>query len=233
MKKKILEFIKKYAKWIIIFICFVLTMEMVIDVFGHEIMKRDIIGYGLISKYLIRDEITPIAKIITELSGVTVILILTLLCMIFIKNKKVAMTVPINLFIVVTLNVILKNIVQRPRPTELRLITETGYSFPSGHSMVSMAFYGYFIFLIYELVKSKKIKITLITIISILIPLIGTSRIYLGVHYTSDVMAGFLISIAYLLIYTSAVKKYVLDDVKSSEKDKDEEKEKGNLKNDE
>ena len=44
------------------------------------------------------------------------------------------------------LNILLKNIVQRPRPTDYRLIEEAGYSFPSGHSMISMAFYGFIIF---------------------------------------------------------------------------------------
>ena len=62
----------------------------------------------------------------------------------------------INLLISTVLNIILKNVVQRPRPNEFRLITETGYSFPSGHSMVSMAFYGFLIYLIYKLVKIVK-----------------------------------------------------------------------------
>ena len=94
---------------------------------------------------------------------------------------------------------------QRPRPTEFRIIEETGYSFPSGHSMISMAFYGYLIYLIYKYVENKNVKWILISLLSILICLIGISRIYLGVHYTSDVLGGFLISISYLVIYISAV----------------------------
>ena len=101
----------------------------------------------------------------------------------------------------------LKNIVQRPRPLEYRIIDETGYSFPSGHSMVSAAYYGFIIYLIYKMVENKKIKWTLITILSLLVISIGISRIYLGVHYTSDVIAGFLISISFLVIYTSIVSK--------------------------
>ena len=107
------------------------------------------------------------------------------------------------------LNLLLKNIVQRPRPNEFRLIDETGYSFPSGHSMVSMAFYGFLIYLIYKFVKSKRLKWILIIILSALIITIGISRIYLGVHYTSDVLAGFTISVSYLVIYTSIVKKFI------------------------
>lgn len=67
--------------------------------------------------------------------------------------------------------------------------------------MVSMAFYGLIIYLIYKYLKNKYLKIFLIILLSILIVMIGISRIYLGVHYTSDVIAGFLFSISYLIIY--------------------------------
>ena len=115
-----------------------------------------------------------------------------------------------NLVIITGLNQILKHILQRPRPTEFRIIEETGYSFPSGHSMVSMAFYGYLVYLIYKYVKNKYIKWISITLLSILICSIGVSRIYLGVHYTSDVLSGFLISISYLVIYISLINKFLL-----------------------
>ena len=124
-----------------------------------------------------------------------------------IKNKKIGLSIFMNLVTITGLNQILKHILQRPRPTEFRIIEETGYSFPSGHSMVSAAYYGFIIYLIYKMVENKKIKWTLITILSLLVISIGISRIYLGVHYTSDVIAGFLISISFLVIYTSIVSK--------------------------
>ena len=77
--------------------------------------------------------------------------------------------------------------------------------------MVSMAFYGYLIYLIYKYVKNKYIKWGLITLLSILIVSIGTSRIYLGVHYTSDVLGGFLIAVSYLIIYISGVNKFLIE----------------------
>ena len=126
-----------------------------------------------------------------------------------IKNKKIGTSIIINLGTITILNVLLKGILQRPRPIEYRIINESGYSFPSGHSMVSMAFYGYLIYLIYKYIKNKYLKYTLITILSALIIIIGTSRIYLGVHYTSDVIAGFLISISYLVVYTSLTKRFI------------------------
>ncbi len=82
--------------------------------------------------------------------------------------------------VVTILNQLLKRLLQRPRPTEFRIIEENGYSFPSGHSMVSMAFYGYLIYLIYRFVKNKYLKWISIVLLSLLICLIGISRIYLG-----------------------------------------------------
>ena len=207
---KVKEIGIKNLKWIMLFILLLMIIAIVEDVFDKEIMKLDIMGYSLISS-IIDESVTPIAIIITNLGGAIVICILTLISFILIKNKKISFCILLNLIISTFLNLFLKNIIQRPRPDELRLIVETGYSFPSGHSMVGMAFYGFLIYLVYKYLKNKKLKVILISFFSVLIILIGLSRIYLGVHYTSDVIAGFLISICYLIIFTSLVKKYIIE----------------------
>lgn len=213
MKEKIKEYIIKNLKWIILFICLVGFLDLAEDVFNKEIMKGDIIGYKIISTFLISDFMTPIAKVITNLGSAVFLIALTIILIIVIKNKKIGLSIFLNLSFVTILNQLLKRILQRPRPNEFRIIEETGYSFPSGHSMVSMAFYGYLIYLIYKYVKNKYIKWGLITLLSILIVSIGTSRIYLGVHYTSDVLGGFLISLSYLIVYTLIVNRYLLEDI--------------------
>lgn len=211
IKEKIKEFMTKNLKWIILFICLIGFLALAEDVFNKEIMNGDIIGYKMISTFLISDFATPIAKFITNFGGAIFIIALTALLVIAIKNKKMGLSIFTNLVIITVLNQSLKRILQRPRPTEYRIIQETGYSFPSGHSMISMAFYGYLIYLIYRYVKNKYIKWISISLLSILICLIGISRIYLGVHYTSDVLGGFLISISYLVIYISAVNKFLIE----------------------
>ena len=203
------KLIKKNLKWLILLVCLVGFFKLAEDVFSKEILQADIVGYDLISSFLISDFATPIAKLITNFGGALVLIGTTIVLVISIKNRRIGLSIIANLGIITGLNLLLKQIVQRPRPTEYRIVNETGYSFPSGHSMVSMAFYGFLIYLIYKYVKNQYLKIGLITFLSILIISIGISRIYLGVHYTSDVMAGFCISVSYLVLYVSSVSNWI------------------------
>lgn len=180
------------------------------ELFFKEIMKIDVIGYQLVSNHLISDLATPVAKFITIFGSALFLVALTAILFVCIKNKKIGCCIVLNLGTIGILNFVLKNIVQRPRPTEFRMVEERGYSFPSGHSMIGMAFYGFLIYLIYRYIKNPYLRWGLILFLAILIFTIGISRIYLGVHYTTDVLAGFLFSVPYLIIYTSIIKKYVL-----------------------
>jgi len=87
---------------------------------------------------------------------------------------------------------------------------ESTFSFPSGHSMAAMTFYGFLIYMIYKSNMSKTFKILLISLLSILILSIGVSRIYIGVHYFSDVITGFLCSIIIIYLYLKITKKHFL-----------------------
>ena len=213
MFKKLKVFIRNNYQWLICFISLILFLTITEDVFNNEIIKGDTIGYNIVSS-LISDKLTPLVKMVTWFGSATCLILLTVILFIFIKNKKAGLLIGTNLVIITILNQILKSLLQRPRPTGFRIINETGYSFPSGHSMISMAFYGFLIYLIYKNLKNKYLKFTLIIILFILIISIGLSRIYLGVHYTSDVLAGFLLSIAYLIFYCHVVDKvlYVGDE---------------------
>ena len=207
MNKKIINIIKTNYKWILFLICLILFIFLSGKVIEYQIMKQDITFNNILRKYFIKDSITPYMKIITNFGGATCLITITILLLILIKNKKIGLITLTNLVLITILNQMLKIVLKRPRPTEFRIINETGYSFPSGHSMISMAFYGLLIYLIYKKIKNKYLKATLIIILLLLILAIGISRIYLGVHYVSDVIGGFLISMSYLIVYIKLIKK--------------------------
>jgi undecaprenyl-diphosphatase len=80
------------------------------------------------------------------------------------------------------------------------LVDVSGFSFPSGHAMISSAFYGYMIYLVVIRLKTR-IKYLLAGLLGLLVLAIGVSRIYLGVHYASDVLVGFAAGFAWLILF--------------------------------
>ena len=200
MKKNI----KKNLRWILLIACLIVFFVILEDVLDKEINQFDSNIYKFIS-YGISNTVTIIAKVITTIGSAYVIIPVCIITAICLWKKKQGKYIIINLLIVFLSNQILKKIIERPRPEGFRIVEESGYSFPSGHSMVSMAFYGLFIYFIYNNIENKYIKWTSIVLISILIILIGISRIYLGVHYASDVFAGFCLSLAYLALFTNII----------------------------
>lgn len=95
---------------------------------------------------------------------------------------------------------LLKELFARPRPEGEHLTYAAGYSFPSGHAMISIAFYGFLAYLALRLLPGRTGK-ALAVILGVLVFLIGISRIYLNVHYFSDVLAGFLMGGFILFIF--------------------------------
>lgn len=202
---------KQYAISIII----VLLITIITIISTKIVVKRELFidnyAHNLIVLKLRNNTLTPIMKTITKLSNTRTILVITVLLTAFItlkKNIKIASLIPINLGIIAIINQILKHIFQRPRPIGFRLIEIGGFSYPSGHAMGSTAFYGLLIYLSCKLIKNKYLKILSIIINTLIIIGIGISRIYLGVHYCSDVIVGTSLSIIYLIVFILTINKY-------------------------
>ena len=147
------------------------------------------------------DKLTGIMKFITNTASAYFLILLTLTIIIFLKNTKVKLFLVFNLIFSTLLNRIIKILVQRDRPSILQLVSEKGYSFPSGHTMSACFVYGFIIYLILKSQLSKTLKIIFSILITVLIILIGVSRIYLGVHYFSDVLGAIIFSGIYLIIF--------------------------------
>lgn len=95
---------------------------------------------------------------------------------------------------------LLKLLFRRKRPLAPLLFAAKGLSFPSGHAIMAVTFYGLMIYIVTVLNISGPLRYILIFCLLALIVLIGFSRIYLRVHYASDVLAGFIIGLLWLLI---------------------------------
>ena len=149
-------------------------------------------------------DLTPIFISFTHIWGTYWIPIVALiLTAIFVYKKRyriyaiLSISTPVIIYLT---NTIIKNIIQRPRPDILRLVTETWYSFPSWHTMHTVALYWLIILLSFHLIKNKSLK-RIIIIASLFIMLwVTVSRIYLWVHYFSDIIWWILLSLIYLFV---------------------------------
>lgn len=201
-------FLKKHKKKLLLVLSIIVLIFLIICLLYNRLSLIDESIYNMIIK-LKSSFMTFFFKFITFYASMEWFLLLSIFLFLFYKNKKKKFIFIIYLIVIGLITLLMKNIFVRIRPNHLMIIFEEGYSFPSGHSSSSMAFYGLIAYFIYKsnLVKNK--KILFISLLLILIFLIGISRIYLGVHYPSDVLAGFMVGIIYLIIFI-----YVYEEVK-------------------
>lgn len=196
---------KKNARQLVLLAAALVFLYLLSEVGEGEIMKLDELAYRLFVEKLRSDPLTSVMEGFTGLLSIPVLLVMTLIVTAFAPGKAPGRCVAANLACVLVLNVVLKQIVQRPRPDGFRLIAETGYSFPSGHSMVSMAFFGLLVWMIWVYEKDRLMRNVWCILMGLVIVMVGVSRIYLGVHYASDVLAGFCVSLVWLGFYTKVV----------------------------
>ena len=104
------------------------------------------------------------------------------------------------------LMLLLKQLFQRKRPLSPLLKAAKGLSFPSGHAIMAVTFYGLLIYILQHTITTEWLKWFFIILVFVLIVLIGFSRIYLRVHYASDVAAGFIIGLLWLLLSLAVLK---------------------------
>lgn len=201
--------IKKISKWVVCGIGILIFATIVVMLLTNNVTSLDNSIYNIIISSK-SDAMTMFMTIITMMCNTEFIIVATLLLVLLIKNKKIGGMIASNVVLCSVINTIIKHIFLRPRPVGIKLIEQGGYSFPSGHSMMAVAFYGLLIYIIWNTKWRNVWKIFTTTLLVILILLIGISRIYVGVHFASDVIAGLSISLSYLIIFIELIYKRVI-----------------------
>ncbi len=175
-----------------------------------EIIEKEPPRFDLSILYWLHQQATPLLDsifiFVTEAGGIVSMTVISTLILIWLIYKKQYENV--KLLIVgfggaVAANVILKTLFQRDRPSLWhQSIVETGFSFPSGHAMASAALITCLVIMLW----STKWRWLSVTLGSIIVLAIGTSRAYLGVHYPSDIIAGWCVSVAWVLLVTYLIR---------------------------
>lgn len=127
-------------------------------------------------------------------------LILIIYFLVIKPHKWYSIKVPAIAISSVLLMFFLKFLFSRPRPLPPLLDAARGMSFPSGHALNSVTFYGLIAYMVWNTKVSKRSKVLIIAFLMLLVLMIGISRIYLRVHYASDVIAGYCMGALWLIM---------------------------------
>lgn len=183
--------------------CLIGFSMMAIAISRHELLMFDTKAISVIQGIEF-PVLTSIMKFFTMIGNTESIIVLSTfaLLVLFLGSKNHSEFVLFFVVIIGTpiINRILKDVFHRTRPDFHRLIEIGGYSFPSGHAMNAMAFYGIIVFILWRHISSRLGRTVLIILSSLFILTIGFSRVYLGVHFPSDIIAGYLASGFWLTI---------------------------------
>ena len=193
-------------KMVVLYICISLFVILTILVLTKIVNPLD----SYMESFAIgirNDKLTTLMNTITNIARAYSLIAISILLLFIIKDKRIPISIAINLVAVFLTSQVFKLIFRRARPDGLSLVSASGYSYPSGHTMVSTAYFTFIVYLLCKRIKNKLVKTLLIVFSTIMILLIGFSRVYLGVHYFSDVIGGFLLGIGYLMIYLKIINK--------------------------
>jgi membrane-associated phospholipid phosphatase len=189
--------------WVLFLLSFLAFIFVVFRIFYFKKENFDFAVFDALEKYVsdgMSDFMLGITFLGTHNFLIPANLVLIAYFLFVKKHKWYSIKIPVVALGGVTLMFLLKMLFNRPRPLIPLLKEAAGLSFPSGHAMMSFSFYGLLIYLVWQNVKNGWVRGVAIVFLLLLILLIGFSRIYLRVHYASDVMAGFCVGIIWLVL---------------------------------
>ena len=170
--------------------------------------------------------LTNVMKIFTFIGGTVPVIVISLLAIIFLYTVlKHRSELVFFIAVILGANVLfltLKQLFHRARPDLHRLAEASNYSFPSGHATMAFALYGGLTFLLWRHISTRLGRTILIILSVLMIFTIGISRIYLGVHYPSDIIAGYFISAFWLTFAIGFYQRYKDYQYRKKEANKEE-----------
>ncbi len=157
--------------------------------------------------------LTKTFQFITDMGDQTGYIIIgglsTIALYLYFKSWRFSIQTLIVLIIAALSNIALKNVINRARPEAEHLVSVETLSYPSGHAMSAMAFYGFLVYVCYKMRINKWLKSLFMFIFIFLILAIGISRIYLGVHFPSDIAGGYIAGFIWVIF--SIILFHVID----------------------
>ncbi|WFO06508.2 phosphatase PAP2 family protein [Staphylococcus aureus] len=205
------------SQWKRISLLIVFTLVFGIIAFFHESrlgkwIDNEVYEFIYSSESFITTSIMLGATKVGEVWAMLCISLLLVAYLILKRHKIEALFFALTMALSGILNPALKNIFDRERPTLLRLIDITGFSFPSGHAMGSTAYFGSGIYLLNRLNQGNS-KGILIGLCAAMVLLISISRVYLGVHYPTDIIAGIIGGVFCIILSTLLLRNKLINSV--------------------
>lgn len=186
-------------------LCLAIFVCLLIKVLKGRVIRIDEWGYLLLVERLRSPVLTVAMKAVSNLASVPFIVGVLVASMLWVPCRVHVILAAVNVGAISAIDQLLKILVRRPRPQGFRLVEAQGLSFPSGHSMAAMAFYGYGIWLVRCGTCGLPLGAVIEVALALVILAVGVSRIYLGVHYASDVLGGYCLSFAWLILFVHLV----------------------------
>jgi undecaprenyl-diphosphatase len=165
----------------------------------HDVLEKETLFYDkTISNFVYSFRVPILTTVMSTITNITdmpagLVLSLLVVLLLFKKHKKESLIFSLSLIIGCVLNYLLKIFFKLPRPNIAPLEVLSDFTYPSGHAMNNLVLYGLLAFYAFHFTKNKSLSIVIGFIALVWIFLIGLSRIYLGAHYPSDVLAGYFV----------------------------------------
>ena len=202
--------VKKILKENYVYIIIIVVLVTLLSI----IMRSFLYGHIIDFDYKVIDfingihdnNLTMFFKILTNFGDLYIPIAILVCILLFIKNKWVFILQLSSYGFAGVLTYIFKLIVARPRPLEALIKMPSSYSFPSGHTLTSFVFYMILFYLL-SYKKSRRVKLRVVIMAVVLSILVAFSRVYLGVHYFSDVIGGVILAVPCVLMIKNIINK--------------------------